>query len=423
MKEAGIHHLRDEISWAWVERVRDKLEIPANREDWVKEAALQGIDILMILDYSNPVHPEQGVGNVNKPEYEFDVFGRYVEFMVNHFKDKVHRWEIWNEPNSFMLNTLYGGDWRGGGWVEAYARLADTSLRRIRAIDPSAEVYTAGMEAPIAELVIPYLKGDFDAVAIHPYCAPLLPEYAYPGIQNLRRTMKTTEHDVPVVVTEQGYPAVGGVSKFMWKHSATITEIDQARFALRAYCGNYLQGIPRTYWYDFICDGTDPDDPEHNFGLLNGGAESPRPAYTAVKTLTTFLNRRQERAASPVESVVGRRAAIAVEPMPSVPVRAMLFARDPAHYFLVLWKESESRDPLVIDGINGSARVFHDDGDPESVRLRIPAFSAGRLVATTVDPVLGPESETALTVDSDGLDNLLDVDIKESPVVVELLFE
>ncbi len=423
LREAGIRHVRDEIAWAWAERVQGRLRMPTSRSEWIDHAALNGIDVLLILDYSNPIYMYQGIGNRENPEAEFEAFGRYVDFMLTELGDKVGSWEIWNEPNAFFFDDQYGGDWRGGGWVDAYARLANAMERRIHALDPGARVLTAGMEAPIAELVVPKLDGDFDGIAVHPYCHPLLPEYAAAGMAQLRETADRAGLSVPLIVTEQGYPTVGGVGKFMWNHSATITLEDQARFLLRVFCGNFARGIPRTYWYDFVCDGPDPENPEHNFGIVNMGAESTRPAYDALKTLTTMLGRSLERDASPAAAVLDRGASIEMSPPLSAPARGLLLARDSAHYFLVLWKESDSKDPLVVNGENGEARVFHDDGAPERVRLSIPAFSAGRLVARSVDPMLGMESERELRVTSDGIQNMIEVEVKESPVVVEMVFE
>ena len=44
----------------------------------------------------------------------------------------------------------------------------------------------------------------------------------------------------------------------------------------------------RYFVYDFLCDGTDPDEMEHNFGLVEQDL-SIRPAYVALSVASRFL--------------------------------------------------------------------------------------------------------------------------------------
>ena len=46
------------------------------------------------------------------------------------------------------------------------------------------------------------------------------------------------------------------------------------------------------YWYDFQDDGTNPTNPEHNFGLIREDF-SPKPAYVAAAVLTNRLGKRK----------------------------------------------------------------------------------------------------------------------------------
>jgi len=233
--------------------------------------------------------------------------------------------------------------------------------------------------------------------------------------------MKRSGKDLPLIVTEQGYPTIKG--HFMWRHAANITLEDQAKFLLRVYCGNFAQNISRTYWYDFICDGTDPSDQEHNFGILNAGAESPRPAYLALKALTSALSEPGESEPAPAEAVAGNEVQLTFDAPVSAPPRALLLARNSTEYFLLLWKESPSKDELQIGGTNTDARIFHNDGAPEPVTIGIPSFSAGRLEATLIDPLSDAEKSQPLTVHSDGLKNKITVPIKEYPTIIKMVFK
>lgn len=418
--DAGIRHIRDAIPWESVEKEPGQIELLPENHAWIDMAVSEGIQILLNLGYGNPIYPNLGIGCREHPEENFELFGRYVDFMVSHLKHRISSWEIWNKPNWFILNQQYGGDWRGGGWVEAYTRLADLTLERIRAIDASAFVATAGLEPPVAELIIPYLNGGFDALGVQPFCHPLLPEYFLPCFMQLREALKRKKMDIPLIATEQGYPAIGGAGKFAWKHSATVTLLDQARFLLRTFCGNFIRGIPRTYWYNLICDGTDPDNELHHYGLLDHGTLSPKPAYNTLKTMTSVLNRKSEYEGAPPSSILGRKTCINFDPSPSHPPRGILLARDAGHYFLILWEESKSKDLLEINGPDPRKRVFHDDGAPEVVLATFTAFFAGSLHATVIDPVEGVGSENPIRAFNQGVAHVLEIPLKESPVIVEI---
>jgi hypothetical protein len=418
--DAGIRHIRDEITWESVEKEPGQFELLPENHAWIDHAVSKGMQVLIVLGYGNPVYPDLGIGSRKHMEDNFELFARYVDFIVIHLKHRINSWEIWNKPNWGHMNKQYGGDWRGGGWVEPYARCANIILDRIKAIDASAFVSTAGLEPPVAELIIPYLNGKFDALGIQPFCHPLLPEYFLPCLMQLHDALKRRDLPIPLIATEQGYPAVGGTGKFVWKHSATITHIDQARFLLRVLCGNFMRGIPRTYWYNLVCDGTDLNNELHQYGLLDHGTLSPRPAYDVLKTLTTVLSRKSDYEGASPDFIQGRSTRINFDPSPSHPPRGILLSRDAGHYFLILWEESKSKDLLEVNGPDPRKRVFHDDGAPEVVLATFTAFFSGSLHATVIDPVEGLGSEKPIRAFSQGTAHVLEIPLKESPVIVEI---
>jgi hypothetical protein len=68
-----------------------------------------------------------------------------------------------------------------------------------------------------------------------------------------------------------------------------VTERTQAELLARVYlCSIVSGGEPRTFWYDFRDDGSDPFYFEHNMGALRQDGR-PKPAYLAFATLTRVL--------------------------------------------------------------------------------------------------------------------------------------
>jgi hypothetical protein len=62
----------------------------------------------------------------------------------------------------------------------------------------------------------------------------------------------------------------------------------QAAFLARQQLVNFMSGIPVSIWYDWKNDGTNPEEREENFGTVMADLR-PKPAYAAVKALTTEL--------------------------------------------------------------------------------------------------------------------------------------
>ena len=83
-------------------------------------------------------------------------------------------------------------------------------------------------------------------------------------------------------ITEQGWP-VGG----------EVDLADQAQAISRAclFVAAHPKLYGRYFLYDFVCDGTDPKEQEHNFGVLNHDL-SPRPAYVAMTVALRMVEAR-----------------------------------------------------------------------------------------------------------------------------------
>jgi len=53
MKNAGIAAIRDEVGWSAIEREKGKLVMPERLDQYVRSASQAGLDVMLILDYSN----------------------------------------------------------------------------------------------------------------------------------------------------------------------------------------------------------------------------------------------------------------------------------------------------------------------------------------------------------------------------------
>ncbi|MGB2866459.1 MAG: cellulase family glycosylhydrolase, partial [Sedimentisphaerales bacterium] len=94
MKNAGIAAIRDEVGWSAIEREKGKLAMPERLDHYVRSASKAGLDVMLILDYSNRLYDD---GDRPRSAEAVEGFCRYAEFVVRHFGNDVRLYEIWNE--------------------------------------------------------------------------------------------------------------------------------------------------------------------------------------------------------------------------------------------------------------------------------------------------------------------------------------
>jgi polysaccharide biosynthesis protein PslG len=197
----------------------------------------------------------------------------------------VHSWQIWNEPN---LSKYFAPS----PSVEQYARLLQISHSAIKSKDPQAGIVLAGMpgygdvnawDFLDSLYAVAGIKGDFDAVALHPY-APNLDELRL-EIERLRAVMsKHGDRGTPLWLTELGWgsapPDRFGLNKGVNGQERLLSS--SFKLILRH---RKAWTVERVFWFDW----RDPIDPEAlkcsfcgSAGLLTYN-RTPKPAYHAFK--------------------------------------------------------------------------------------------------------------------------------------------
>lgn len=133
-------------------------------------------------------------------------------------------------------------------------------------------------------------------MSVHPYRqqAPETVEEEYRSLRLLIRRYAPAGKTIPIISGEWGYstqyPAFAGLK------DAAARDEQQAKWLARQFLTNIANDIALSIWYDWRDDGTDPKEPEHHFGLVrheyHPGRDpvyDPKPAYTAMKTMTEQL--------------------------------------------------------------------------------------------------------------------------------------
>ena len=288
MKHAGITSIRDEAGWSSLERERGRLVMPERLDQYVRKASAAGLDVLLILDYSNRLYDD---GDRPRSPEAIEGFCRYAEFAVRHFGKDVNLYEVWNE---WDIGIGLRPPYNVGGSPEDYVKLLKAVYPRMKAIDPDITVMgggstSGGVKKGWLEDIIKLDALDYcDAVSIHSYnYSARFPERSpetcsewMTGVQNMLRRYNGGT-GVPFYVTEMGWPNHIGRTGTAPELSASYL----ARLYLLARTSPSFRGI---WWYDFQDDGWNAEHNENNFGLVRPDL-TPKPGYHVLTDISDLI--------------------------------------------------------------------------------------------------------------------------------------
>jgi len=305
VRAAGFSWIRDEIYWDQIERKPGVFVFPKNYDEYISDTSKFGISPLIVLAYGNEkVYPEFFKGGQSFPQTSEgrQLFVRYVDEVVRHYGTKVKHWEVWNEPAFAQI-----------GYPD-YVALLKAVYAQIKERSPDATVIACGGGGagggPGGDCLEAMVKGGAleyqDAVSVHPYMSPHIPETGYPTVggpiasvsipttwpylrQLIDQHPKSGGRRVQLWITELGWPSSPA--------SPGLDEMSQAANLVRSYLLSRRYGAVKViFWYDFVDDGNDASNKEDNFGMLKNDL-SPKPAYVAAATLSATLGSRSWRSA------------------------------------------------------------------------------------------------------------------------------
>jgi len=263
-RELGVSRIKAGAPWARIvgEQAGEKRPPRTLRYDWAKldelvdAAAAKGIRVQLALIGPAPAWAS-GDGQVSPNEPDAALYGEFAAEAAGHFKGRVDRYSIWNEPNH-------------KGWLapqakapELYRALYEKGFAALTAADPQAKVMfaeTAPYEQPgrtIAPLEFvrrvlcrddryrpvrdcPPLRAD--GFAHHPYDFANAPKRPYPGRDNVtigslgrlvtaldrlakaRALTDRTGKPLDIYLTEFGYFATGPLEFDPRKRAAYLVQ-------------------------------------------------------------------------------------------------------------------------------------------------------------------------------------------------------
>ena len=174
IKATNVTAVRLMIPWAGVEATQGNLNW-TSIDKTVNSAAARNIAVVGMVNSSPKWAVVSGGQSLSGTPASPAVYADFVAKFVARYVGKIAAVEIWNEPNSVTFSTPKPDP-------AAYTELLKAAYPKIKAIDPSIVVVSAGLGAiqsfgsltinPVAYVTQMYAAGAkpyFDALSFHPY--------------------------------------------------------------------------------------------------------------------------------------------------------------------------------------------------------------------------------------------------------------
>ena len=313
--ELGVRHLRDELSM-------NQASVVANMRSLVNA----GLDFSMVCDQERTT-PEGALATAKQ-------IGGGLAFIEG--------------PNEFDNNRT------DQSWVPVVRAYAQRLYSVMRA-DPLTQSVPI-LSPSFFKQTTPALVGDMshyiDYANIHVY------EYPNPPTRTHRLAVMMARFSAmygakPFIITETGYNT-GGPNA-----DRRVSETVQSKYLPRQFLEYYNAGIARTYSYEFLDEGTDPNLREQHFGLLRYDG-SRKPAFNALRNLIAVLQ--DTRRPATLKSVKYTFTSTTDS------IHRTLLQKSDGTIFMIFWQEVLSSDAakqgaatLTLASPFGTIRVYRPD--------------------------------------------------------------
>jgi hypothetical protein len=321
MFDAGVSWIRigqyentsDYTSWDWIEQKRGVLAIPPGLDDYVDSLVDNGVKVQVQLLYGNPMYtspagqlpdaitPEPGgFHNPDRSLYsvfwppktpeQIAAFVKYVRFVVEHFRGRIHYYALWNEQDIDYWNPLPN--------PEDYGRLLKAVIPAVHGADPQAKVIYGGQADPTRDFARRALDACDCAAGIDVFAY-----HTYPGYgQNLNpESMDYGAYgdESPAKLREmvRAYPGIRPNIPFWDDEFNSIPawpgsdESVQSKYIPRGMIYNWARGVRTFVWLlTAATDGNEYDD----FGFIHGLRHlpddfTPRPVFYALQNTNALF--------------------------------------------------------------------------------------------------------------------------------------
>lgn len=281
MKEAGVGWVRMDFLWQEIESSPGNFQF--DKYDYLVDLLNRNnIKILALLNYSTDwaaACPEW-----NCPPKDNQLFVNYALKVIEHYKDRIKYWEIWNEPDSRTY-------WSAQDGLKSYCALLRDVYIAAKRVDPDCKILNGGLANGLASVNHLYdngAKGYFDILNIHHFETPLNANtikavITYPKLVYKIMSRNDDAHK-KIWVTEIGCPGLKRGQKVNnWWMGKNPTELQQAKWLKDVFTElTKDKNVEKVFWAFFRdCKGHWNSGVDY-FGLVRWDF-SKKPSFSAYQ--------------------------------------------------------------------------------------------------------------------------------------------
>ena len=401
LKALGIRKARIQSGWARVEKTKgvyDWSELDAEVDGLVKA----GVEPWICLCYGNALYktPAEGgeaLGVRMNPLTTSEgtaAWRRWVRALVTRYRDRVHAYEVWNEPNIEVF--LYVP--KGKNWADEYVELTRITSEEVRSAAPDARVVVNTCDNYSCFWLFERGIGKYcDVCAFHGY--EEIPERYDACVENsFYGQIRRVAPHVEFWCGEAGIPSAqpkGGQGALYWvKVDEDVQTRWMARHLARHLGDPNLSHVSYFHLYDFMHFSRKY---HYYYGILRGDY-SRKPVFAALQRVKAILddgNCVPDRTITLLHPAGGDPFAVHSFLRHGEPLFAYVMplplndnpAPKSVRVISILKKcEDHWRDPVVVDVIDGSVRRAKFSG--REVELPLSAHLCVVTEATVLRPYM-----------------------------------
>jgi len=218
-KDIGLRWFRDwSLKWHDVEPEKGKFDF-TEADQQIDRVLQHDLNVLPLLpfpssNWSSSAGPDVESGDRYPASREriaympgnMDDFANYVRRTIEYYRDRLHVWEIMNEP----VYTDYSLPKEKGYGVEDYVNLLRVAYRAVKDADPEAFVIggiAGGPDLYTRDFIELGGLQWVDALNLHTYPGLIMPEYYEEPMRQLQERMSAAGFNKPIWFTEGAYYA------------------------------------------------------------------------------------------------------------------------------------------------------------------------------------------------------------------------
>lgn len=341
----GVKVMRGSACWSHVQRTPDSWDF-SEPDSQLELLDRHGIAFEPIYsgntrwatakDWQPAVEGRPGRGQ--RPDY--DAWRNYIARFAERYRDRIPYVVVWNEPDLASFANFPPED---------YVKLLKIAYETTKANAPNIQVKIAGfsgLDAPYPtrsaapkylETVLAQAQGYYDIFCIHMHGSAFNYFRRLPEMAEMRARYGD---DKPWFSNETGITSIGRTS-----------EVDQAETLVQKLLSAWAHGAAGYSWYNLYSKGRDPNDGEHNYGIITADFH-PKSAYATYTMLTNYF------ADGEFVSTAGGNA-----------YSLMLFKDRDGNWLLPYWSWGRAPYSLFVAGISGQTAMVDIFGNETPAAL------------------------------------------------------